>query len=146
LELEVPQFQLQRDILTELQTLAEQRNILDERIEKADSMHPAIKKKYINTYNKLTADREPLDIKIFDLQQQFTRWVLDDAPTLKIVNESIYNMIRGMICNLPAPANEEQKKRAKAATVIFYEAAVLNAFDIVENTCKLFKEVYKHGV
>ena len=146
MELGVPEFETQRKILTELQSLAEQRNILDERIEKADSMHPAIKKKYINTYNKLLADREPLDIKIFELQSQFTRWVLDEAPALKTVNESIYNMIRGMICNLPAPANDEQEKRAKAVTVIFYEAAILDAPKIISDTCNLLKEKYKHGV
>jgi|GEM_PF-3952411 len=146
MELSVPQFEPQREILLELQKLCEQKRTLDERIEKADSMHPAIKKKYINTYNNLILERNPLETRIKELRAKFTRWVMDESPTLKAVNESIYNMIRGMICNLPAPADDEQKKRAKAVTVIFYEAAILDAPEIIGDTCRLLKEKYKHGV
>lgn len=146
MKLGVPGFEAQRTILFELQTLCEQRNVLDERIEKADSMHPAIKKKYINTYNKLLEERETLLKQIKELRAQFTRWVLDEAPALKSINETTYTLVQAIIGRLPPPENEEQRRRAQAATVIFYEAALLDSGEIAESTCKLLKEVHKHGV
>ena len=146
MESSVPQFEAQRELLLKLQSACEKQRVVEGRIEKADSMHPAIKKKFAATYQKLVEEQEVLETETHEMKLQFTRWVLDEAPTLKLINESIYNMIRGMICNLPAPANDEQKQRAKAVTVIFYEAAVLGDPGIIMDTCTLLKETYKHGI
>lgn len=146
MNLGVTQFKEQKAILTELQGLCEQRNYIVERIEKADSMHPAIKEKYKKLYDQLIDEQKELAGKINERRFKFTRWVLDEAPELKSINETIYTLVQAIIGRLPPPENEEQRGRAQAVTVIFYEAALLDSGEIAESTCKLLKEKYGHGV